>query len=101
MSLVIGSLVTRDLVRGEVNMTPMNPAMVEMVARARVGEMRQVAAKRSSGVRELNTVHARRVRLPTGRTRSIRPAAPRRAIGYFLINLGLRLALPMPNVSAR
>ena len=82
-------------------MTPMNPAMVEMVARARVVEMRQAAAKRSPSGRRLHADGARRTRRPAARSVSIRPAAPRRAVGWFLISVGLRLALPRPNASGR
>jgi hypothetical protein len=82
-------------------MTPMNPAMMEMVARARVVEMREAAAKRSRGPRRLDADRARRTRVPAQRTVSIRPVAPRRAIGWFLISVGLRLALPRPNASGR
>jgi hypothetical protein len=80
-------------------MTPMNPAMVEMVARARVSEMRHTAARRSHGGPRHDAGHigrAAKTRVSAVRTRSIRPQAPRRAIGYFLINLGLRLVLPLP-----
>ena len=82
-------------------MIPMNPAMVEMVAQARVVEMRQAAARRSPGARRLEADRARRTRTPAEKTISMRPAAPRRAIGWFLISVGLRLALPRPNASGR
>jgi hypothetical protein len=83
-------------------MTPMNPAMVEMVARARVAEMRLAAAGRSRAPWWRDTGHSRQLRPPAARrTVSIRPATPRRAIGWFLVSVGLRLALPRPVTSDR
>lgn len=82
-------------------MTPMSPAMMEMVAQARVTEMRQAAAKRSPGARRPVAKSARRNRAPAEKTMSIRLGAPRRAIGWYLISVGLRLALPRPNASGR
>jgi hypothetical protein len=82
-------------------MTPMNPAMVEMAAQARVVEMRRAAAKRSPDAGRHDAERARRTRAPAEGTVSIRPAAPRRAIGWFLISVGMRLALPRPNASGR
>jgi hypothetical protein len=59
---------------------PMHPAMAEASARARVAELR---GRRPSA----------RKRLPSRRhSRSIRSA-----IGWFLVNLGMRLALPQPS----
>jgi hypothetical protein len=62
-------------------MQPLHPAMVEASARARVAELQACRPPL-------------RLRLPSrARSRSVR-----RAIGWFLVNLGLRLALPQPTV---
>ena len=61
----------------------LNPALTEMVASDRIRELQAAAAKRSSPVRPP--------------ARSIRPvpvANPQRALGWFLVSVGLRLALP-------
>ncbi len=62
-------------------MHPMHPAMVEASARSRVAELqgRRPAPRRRLPRRE--------------RSRSVR-----RAIGWFLVNLGMRLALPQPTL---
>jgi hypothetical protein len=76
----------------------MNPTMMTMVARDRVAGMQQAAAK-PVGPGWLGDAQVQPVRTPRGRTLSIHRAAPRRAIGWFLISLGLHLALPRPGTS--
>ena len=77
-------------------MTPMSPALTEMVARPRVTEMRQTATRRSHGTRWPESHGARRTPTPPAATRWAGPARSRRAIGWLLISVGLRLALPRP-----
>jgi hypothetical protein len=100
----------------------LNPALTEMVAQDRIRELQAAAAKRSSPVRPPVSTHtaAKRsspVRVQTAAQRPllVRPfgrsetaahqpssrairhahlANPRRAIGWFLVSVGLRLALP-------
>jgi hypothetical protein len=68
-----------------------HPAMMDKVAQARITDMRQAASRRAAG-----RAHA------VGSVRSLgmapgaeaRPAAARRAIGWFLVGVGLRLAVP-------
>jgi hypothetical protein len=63
-------------------MHPLHPAMVEASARLRVAELQAVSRPRASG------------RLPRRR----RSRAVRQTTGWFLVNLGMRLALPKPAV---
>jgi hypothetical protein len=72
----------------------LNPALLEMAARDRIAEMHRAGAKRLVGTRsylaaDTTSSHTRRF--------SIRHAGrphPQRAIGWFLVSVGLRLALP-------
>jgi hypothetical protein len=61
-------------------MHPLHPAMVEASARSRVAELQG---------RRPPPRHRRRMR---GRSGSFRAA-----LGWFLVNLGMRLALPQPS----
>jgi hypothetical protein len=71
----------------------MNPPLIEMMAHIRMADMRQAAVTRSGTSRR--AVIAR----PAGTTSSPvwrgtgSPAAARRAIGWFLVGVGLRLAV--------
>jgi hypothetical protein len=65
----------------------MNPAMMETMAHSKMADMQQ-AAHRRSAVRHPSVV-ARRTTQP----RSSRPVAVRRTIGWFLVSVGLRLAI--------
>jgi hypothetical protein len=70
----------------------MNPAMMEVMAQTRMTGMRQAAADRSRRTWQPVTGGGTcPSRAPTGPTR---PAEARRAVGWFLISVGLRLALP-------
>jgi hypothetical protein len=62
-------------------MYPMHPAMVEASARIRVAELRDLPSTRPRG----------------HRARSGRQLW-RRELGWLLINLGLRLAIPRPSL---
>jgi hypothetical protein len=78
-----------------------NPTVVEMSAQARMTEMRQAATKHSTGHRGFT---ARKTATPpssASRTASVRVGEPRRAIGWFLVNVGLRLALPRAGTTGR
>ena len=64
-------------------MVPMHPALVAMTSDARVAELRRPAGSLSRLPRR------RRVAAPA-------PARVRRATGWFLVRVGLRLVLPRP-----
>jgi hypothetical protein len=86
----------------------LNPALVEMAARDRIADRQRAGAKRSlSGRSQLRS--ARRPRAAGRRAkpalaagtpvsrfpgRPARRADRRRAIGWFLVSLGLRIAVP-------
>jgi len=67
----------------------LNPALAEMVARDRIAEMQRAAAKRSFSTRSYRPADTTALSI-----RQARRASPQRAIGWFLIRVGLRLALP-------
>jgi hypothetical protein len=72
----------------------LNPALAEMVAKDRITELQGAAAKRS--LRARASVCAETA-APQTSSRSIRHAQlanRQRAIGWFLVSVGLRLALP-------
>ena len=62
-------------------MHPLHPAMAEASARARVAELQGRRPAARGGVRM------------EGRSRTAR-----RAIGWLMVDLGMRLALPQPSV---
>jgi hypothetical protein len=71
----------------------LNPAVAEMMASDRIVELQAAAAKRSLGARA--SVRAETA-APQALSRSVRRdhlANPQRAIGWFLVSVGLRLAL--------
>lgn len=80
----------------------LNPTMIEMLAQDRITDLRRGAANRSCVARSnvaLVTVGSQT--LP-GPSRQAHLANPRRAIGWFLVSVGLRLALARtPPGSAR
>ena len=79
----------------------MNPATMERVVQTRITEMRRAAVKRSGGCQSPVAPRAGRTR-HQAQSRVAFPAAPRRAIGWFLVRAGLRLAMPRPRpASAR
>ncbi len=61
-----------------------NPALAEMAARDHIAELRRAAGRRSVA-RAAETTAVRTAR-PRGN--------PQRTIGWFLISVGLRLAVP-------
>lgn len=74
----------------------LNPALVEMQARDRISEMRRVGATRSSGTRPCPTVGVTMARAFARPIADARRSEPRRALGWFLVSVGLRLAVPRP-----
>jgi hypothetical protein len=78
----------------------LNSALAEMVARDRIAEMHRTAARRSfdsRGYRAMDETKAPTVQLSVRRAH--RPN-PRRAVGWFLVSVGLRLALPRPRAGS-
>jgi hypothetical protein len=72
----------------------LNPALAEMVATDRITELQRAAAKRSLCAR--SSVHTETVARQAS-SRSVRHAHlanSQRAIGWFLVSVGLRLAVP-------
>jgi hypothetical protein len=68
-----------------------HPAMMDRVAQARMSDMRQAASRRAVG-RAHSFSSARSGGMALGA--KVRPTAARRAIGWFLVGVGLRLAVP-------
>jgi hypothetical protein len=71
----------------------LNPALTEMAARDRIAQLQRDAAKRSFRHRPFAPVG---ITTPQPNDRSIRKARlanPQRAVGWFLVSVGLRLAL--------
>jgi hypothetical protein len=65
--------------------------MMETMAQAQMADMRRQAARLSTG-RRLRATGQRET--SSVRTGVGREAAARRAVGWFLVSVGLRLALP-------
>jgi hypothetical protein len=80
-----------------------NPALIELMAQDRTMELRTAAANRSwRSWRSAVPVEIAARRTTSRPRRQVRPANPQRAIGWFLVSVGLRLALPRtPTGSAR
>jgi hypothetical protein len=79
-----------------VSLISMNPAMMERVAQARMAEMRRVVTPRSGGTGRPAMASA--APGPGWREAGAgHPVAVRRAIGWFLVRVGLRLALSRPH----
>jgi hypothetical protein len=72
----------------------MNPALIEMMATDRSTELRAAAAKRAprGGVSVPTEPSARATSARPGRRAPL--ANPQREVGWFLVSVGLRLALP-------
>lgn len=70
-----------------------NPALLELTARDRTAELRRTDPARRSARR---AALARPAGLPlSARSRRSRSAVhPQRALGWFIVSVGLRLALP-------
>jgi hypothetical protein len=72
----------------------LHPALVELMARERITERQRVGAKRWFGRREYAVADRTASRSDGVSIRCSPRATPRRAIGWFLVSVGLRLALP-------
>jgi len=72
----------------------LNPLWAEIAVRDRIAELRRASAKRSPGERAYLDTDTSRSVAPRWSTRRARQAHPQRAIGWFLVSVGLRLALP-------
>jgi hypothetical protein len=70
----------------------MNPALIEMMAKDRSRELQAVAANRPSRSVVRTATVTRPALSRSGR--HVRLANPQRAIGWFLVSVGLRLAMP-------
>jgi hypothetical protein len=78
----------------------MSPGLTEMMAQDRISELRGGATQRSScsAGRPVTTAGP----ASTRSSPRVRPANPQRAIGWFLVSVGLHLAMPRtPTGSAR
>jgi hypothetical protein len=73
----------------------MNPALTEMMAQTRMADMRQGAISRRTNSRGA-TVRPRGADASPLRHGAVPHAAVRQAIGWFLVGVGLRLAVPRP-----
>jgi hypothetical protein len=81
----------------------MNPAMMESMAHSKMADLRQAAERRSGArYRSVALEGAGGSAISTGRDRpeTDRPETVRRAIGWFLVGVGLRLAVPRRNAAA-
>ena len=77
-----------------------NPALIELMAQDRATELRTAAVNRSRRSAAPTGITARPT--PSRSSRPVRLANPQRAIGWFLVSVGLRLAMPRtPTGSAR
>ena len=77
----------------------MNPGLIEMMVKDRRTELRAAAANRASR-------SGARTAIATGAASSrpgqhVRLANPQQAIGWFLVSVGLRLALPRTRAGSR
>jgi hypothetical protein len=72
----------------------LNPALAEMVANDRITELRAAAAKRSSSARASAGAETGAPHASSRSNRHAHLANSQRAIGWFLVSVGLRLALP-------
>lgn len=78
----------------------MNPGLTEMMAQDRITELRAGAAQRSSHSRARLATTARPT--PSRSSPRVHPVNPQQAIGWFLVSVGLRLAMPRtPTGTAR
>jgi len=71
-----------------------NPALTEMMARDRIAELQRADAKRSTRSRSSVPGAITSSPRPPVSVRPGRLANSQRAIGWFLVSVGLRLALP-------
>jgi len=72
----------------------MHPALMEFAARDRISELRRAGAERSIVARSDPATDANRPRTTPLAIRGAGAGGPRRALGRFLVRVGLRLAGP-------
>lgn len=72
----------------------MNPALTEMVAKDRITELHAAAAKRAARNRPSLATEIVARPASSHSSRRFRLTNPQQAIGWFLVSLGLRLAVP-------
>ena len=72
----------------------LNPSLAEMVATDRIRELQRGAARRSLRVRSSVPTETAASHPSSGSLRHAHLANSQRAIGWFLVSVGLRLALP-------
>jgi hypothetical protein len=72
----------------------LNPALAEMMAKDRITELRRTAAERRSCTDPSVPSESAAPRASSQSSRHARLANAQRAIGWFLVSVGLRLALP-------
>jgi hypothetical protein len=80
----------------EVSVVAMNPAVAEMLAHTRMADLQRAAVAPSAFSRRATTDGPVRARRPGAQAGAAGPEAARHAIGWFLVGVGLRLALPRP-----
>jgi hypothetical protein len=78
----------------------LNPALLEMAARDRTAELQRASTRRSLGARSNHAVDAARPHTARLSLRHARAAHPQQAIGWFLVSVGLRLALSRTRTSS-
>jgi hypothetical protein len=71
----------------------LNPALEEVAARDRISELRRGATKRSVDSRAYPTMEGTMASKGRRPIQSAHRADPQQAIGWFLVSVGLRLAL--------
>jgi hypothetical protein len=74
----------------------LNPALTEMMANDRITELRQAAARRPPATGHRVPAETAAPPAPSRSGRPARLANSQRAVGWFLVSVGLRLALPRP-----
>jgi hypothetical protein len=72
----------------------LNPALAEMVATDRIRELERGAARRSLRARSSAPAETAAPQASSGSLRHAHLANSQRTIGWFLVSVGLRLALP-------
>jgi hypothetical protein len=72
----------------------LNPALTAMMVGDRIAELQRADAKRSTRSRSSVPVAVRSSPRPPVSVRPARLANRQQAIGWFLVSVGLRLALP-------
>jgi hypothetical protein len=78
----------------------LNPALLEMAARDRTAELRRAGTQRSLGARSNHAADTAKPHTTRLSMRHPRTAHPQQAIGWFLVSVGLRLALSRARTSS-